>query len=297
MRGEAYLSAGPGIRPLTDREFTAFQALIYQDAGIYLSDVKKALLVGRLSRRIRELGLDSFGAYYDHVVDPRNPTERVELINAICTHETHFFREPRQFEYLEQVILPRWRAAAETGQRPKRVRAWSAGCSSGEEPFSIAMSLLSLCPPSQGWTVEVLATDVSTRVLERARAAVWPIARSAQIPPAYLKRFMLRGKGEHFEEMKAGPEIRAAVRFSQLNLNTGPYSIAGDFDLIFCRNVLIYFNAASKERAVRQLLARLVPDGYLFLGHAETLNGLVEQPVPSAAPRAAIPTVYTRSPR
>jgi len=284
-----------GIRPLREREFAAFQALIYQEAGIYLSKVKQALLVGRLARRVRELGLDSFAAYYDRVVDPRYPDERVELINSICTHETHFFREPRQFEYLETVVLPKWRAQAEAGARARRVRAWSAGCSSGEEPFSIAMSLLALCPPSAGWTVEVVATDVSTRVLDRARSAVWPLERAKHIPDAYRKRFMLRGEGggEQQDKMKAGPEIRAAVRFEHLNLNSPSYELAGTFDLIFCRNVLIYFDTDSKERVIRQLLNRLTPDGLLFLGHAETLSSFQDE----RPPRAVMPTIYSRGAR
>jgi chemotaxis protein methyltransferase CheR len=279
-----------GIRPLTPREFQLFQGLIYQEAGIHLSEVKQALLVGRLSRRIRDLGLDSFEAYYRRIVDQRDAAERVELINNICTHETHFFREPRQFEYLEQTLAPRWRAKAEAGERPKQVRAWSAGCSSGEEPYSLAMSLLAHFPPSAGWGVEILATDVSTRVLERARAAVWPIEKAAEIPPHHRSRFMLRGTGEHVKHMKAGPEIRAMVQFRRLNLNVEPYGIADAFDLIFCRNVLIYFNAASKARVVRQLLAHLRPGGLLFLGHAESLNGMTNPP------RTVIPTVYRRDP-
>jgi len=285
------LSAGIGIRPLTDREFKLFQSLIHKEAGIYLSEVKKALLVGRLSRRIRELGLDSFEAYYRHVVEGPNPTERVELINNICTHETQFFREPRQFEFLEQTLAPRWRAEAEAGARPKQIRAWSAACSSGEEPVSMAMSLLYHFPVSAGWSVEVLATDISTRVLDKARAATWPIERAGQIPPPYLKRFMLRGTGEQHNRMKAGPEIRSVVRFQQLNLQADSYAVGDGFDLIFCRNVLIYFNAASKEHVVTRLLARLAEDGLLFLGHAESLTGMRDQP------RAIIPTVYSRIPR
>jgi len=285
------LSAGIGIRPLTDREFKLFQSLIHKEAGIYLSEVKKALLVGRLSRRIRELGLDSFESYYRHVVEGPNRAERVELINNICTHETQFFREPRQFEFLEQTLAPRWRADAEAGTRPKQIRAWSAACSSGEEPVSIAMSLLYHFPASAGWSVEVLATDISTRVLDKARAATWAIERAGQIPPPYLKRFMLRGTGEQHNRMKAGPEIRSVVRFQQLNLQDDSYAVGDGFDVIFCRNVLIYFNAASKEHVVTRLLGRLAEDGLLFLGHAESLTGMRDQP------RAVIPTVYSRIPR
>jgi chemotaxis protein methyltransferase CheR len=282
-----------GIRPLREQEFAAFQAFIYKEAGIYLSKVKQALLVGRLSRRVRELGLDSFSAYFERVTDPRYPEERVELINCICTHETHFFREPRQFDYLETVVLPKWRAQAEAGERARRVRAWSAGCSSGEEPFSIAMSLLAACPASAGWSAKVVATDVSTRVLDRARAAVWPLERAKHISEPYLKRFMLRGTAEHHEKMKAGPELRAAVRFEHLNLNSPSYDLGGSFDLIFCRNVLIYFDTDSKERVIRQLLSRLAPDGLLFLGHAETLSGFQDE----RPPRAVMPTIYSRGER
>ena len=285
------LSAGIGIRPLTDREFKLFQSLIHKEAGIYLSEVKKALLVGRLSRRIRELGLDSFEAYYRHVMEGPNPAERVELINNICTHETQFFREPRQFEFLEQTLAPRLRAEADAGTRPKSIRAWSAACSSGEEPVSMAMSLLYHFPASAGWTVDVLATDISTRVLDKARAMTWPIERAGQISPAYLKRFMLRGTRDQQNRMKAGPEIRSVVRFQQLNLQDDSYAVGDAFDMIFCRNVLIYFNATTKEHVVSRLLGRLAADGLLFLGHAESVTGMRDQP------RAVIPTVYTRTPR
>ena len=279
---------GYGLRPLTLREFRQFQALIYEEAGIYLSDVKQALLVGRLSRHIHDLGLQSFGEYYRRIVDDGDSAERVELINSICTHETRFFREPRQFEFLEQTLAPRWRDEAEAGERPKHIRAWSAGCSSGEEAYSLAMSLLTYFPAQSGWAVDVLGTDVSTRVLERARSGVWPIEKATEIPVGYRRRFMLRGTGERHRDMKAGTELRATVRFLPDNLNVETAAPVA-YDLIFCRNVLIYFNAASKERVVRRLLAALAPQGLLFLGHAESLTGLQDPP------HAVIPTVYRRA--
>jgi chemotaxis protein methyltransferase CheR len=275
------------IRPLTEREFKRFQALIHGAAGIHLSDVKQALLVGRLSARVRELGLSSFGAYYDYVTDPAHAAERVEMVNRICTHETHFFREPRQFEFLERSAIPAWEADAQAGRRARRLRVWSAGCSSGEEPFSVAMSLLAHLPAEASWDLDVLATDLSTRVLDRARAATWPIAKSAEIPGAYLRRFMLRGQGDQSGHMRAGPEIRSIVRFEQLNLNDERAAVRGSFDLILCRNVLIYFDAPTRERVTRRLLSHLVPGGLLFLGHAESLNNLSDRP------RCIIPTVYT----
>ncbi|HEV2721285.1 MAG TPA: protein-glutamate O-methyltransferase CheR, partial [Thermoanaerobaculia bacterium] len=170
---------------LTTRDFRRFQALVQSEAGIFLSDQKRALLVGRLSPRLRALSLQSFAAYYDLVWTDRE--ELVRMIDAICTNETHFFREPKQFAFLEQQVLPSWRAAADAGTRAKRIRVWSAGCSTGEEPYSIAMSLSWHLPD---WTVEILATDLSTKVLERAAAGIWPMERADEIPPHYRKTFM-----------------------------------------------------------------------------------------------------------
>jgi chemotaxis protein methyltransferase CheR len=274
-------------RPLGDQEFRAFQQLIHREAGIWLSPAKKALLTGRLGARLRDLQLDSFGAYFRHVTKV-DPGEQVRMLDCISTNETRFFREPRQFEFLEQELLPAWTAAATAGQRPRRIRAWSAGCSTGEEPYSLAMALLAHCPPSLGWEVEVVATDLSTRVLERAKAAVWPMDDAREIPAPYLKRFMLRGVRAQLGSMKAGPEIRSAVRFERLNLNHDSYPLPGSFDLVFCRNVLIYFDAAGKERVLARLGDRLAPDGYLFLGHAESLNH-------AAGWVGVRPNVYARS--
>ncbi len=258
-------------RPLTDGEFRAFQRLIHGEAGIWLSPAKKALLTGRLASRLRDLDLDSFGAYFRHVTKV-DPGEQVRMLDCIATNETRFFREPRQFEFLERELLPAWNAAAAEGRRSRRIRAWSAGCSTGEEPYSLAMTLLAHCPSSAGWEIEVVATDLSTRVLERAKAAVWPVDDAREIPAPYLKRFMLRGIRAQQGSMKAGPEIRSVVRFQRMNLNHDHYPVQGPFDLVFCRNVLIYFDAAGKERVLARLAGHLAPEGCLFLGHAESLN-------------------------
>jgi chemotaxis protein methyltransferase CheR len=270
-------------RALTVREFRLFQGLIQREAGIHLSDAKKVLVEGRLARRLRDLGLD-FGAYYGLVES--DSQERVRMLDCICTNETHFFREPRQFEFLESQVFPEWRARAEAGERSRRVRVWSAGCSTGEEPYSVAMAFLASFPPSSGWEIEIVATDLSTRVLERAQAAVWAIDKAKEIPGGYLKAFMLRGTGPEEGRMKAGPLVRSRVRFHRLNLNAEPFTFAGRFDLVFCRNVLIYFDAASKARVVGRLLDRLDPQGYLLLGHAETVTGL------NVRTRSVGPTVY-----
>jgi len=267
---------------ITTRDFRRFQALVQGEAGIYLSDQKRALLVGRLAPRLRALELPSFAAYYERVWSDRE--ELVRMIDALCTNETHFFREPKQFAFLEQQVLPAWLAAADAGERPKRVRVWSAGCSTGEEPYSIAMSLAWHLP---GWSVEILASDLSTKVLDRAAAGIWPMERAEEIPPHYRKTFMLRGRGAQEGKMAARPELSATIRFARINLNAESFpAAAGRFDLIFCRNVLIYFDAPSKRRVIDRLLDRLDPAGYFFLGHSESLNHVERV-------RTAGPTVYT----
>ncbi len=284
---EASAREESGIQPITDREFSLFQELIYKEAGIYLSQAKKPLLVGRLMRRLRELGLPSFKAYYHRIID-EGDAERVYLLDAISTNETHFFREPRQFEFLEQKLLPEWAREADLGRRPRLIRVWSAGCSSGEEPYSLAMTLLFHFPFGSGWQIEILATDLSTRMLERARRAIWPIEKANEIPSRFLKPFMLRGTRSQEGKIKAGPEIRSIVRFERFNLNETVYPFPGPFDLLFCRNVLIYFDTQSKQRVIDRLLRCLSPTGHLFIGHAESLAGMGDRV------RNVLPTIYMK---
>jgi len=275
--------SAPPVR-LTDAEFRAFQELIHREAGIWLAPAKKALLVGRLGRRLRELGLDTWGGYLRRLHDP---DERVRMLDCISTNETRFFREPRQFEFLESDVLPAWTAAAAEGRRPRRLRVWSAGCSTGEEPYSLAMLLLAQCPPAAGWQIEIVASDLSTRALARAAEGIYPLEDASEIPQALLKRFMLKGRGAREGRMKAGPELREVVRLRRLNLNDADYAALGQFDLVFCRNVLIYFDAPGKDRVLSRLRERVAPDGLLFLGHSESLG---------ATPgfRSVRPNVYAR---
>jgi chemotaxis protein methyltransferase CheR len=259
------------VRPLTDREFRMLQKLIYREAGIFLSDAKKALVSGRLTRRVRALGLETFSAYYEAVEENRSG-ERTQMIDSICTNETKFFREPKQFEFIDQVLLPRWKKDGASGLRPKRVRVWSAACSTGEEPYSLAMVLASHFPPGEGWTTEIVASDLSTKVLATARDGVWPIDRSDDIPVAYRRAYMLRGTGPESGRMRAHPMLKSMIDFRQVNLIRGDSDLRGAFDLILCRNVLIYFSRESKESVLQRLIQHLAPSGHLFLGHAESLN-------------------------
>jgi chemotaxis protein methyltransferase CheR len=275
-----------GPKPIAPREFRRFQSWILAETGIHLAETKQALLVGRLWKRVKELGLPDYAAYLDLVEQGGDGEERVRLINAICTHETQFFREPRQFEHLEQVIIPRWRRLADEGRRSKLVRVWSAACSSGEEPYSVAMSLLTHLPAAEGWKTEIIATDLSTHILDRARTGIYPMSRAETIPQSYLKRFMLKGRGEQAGKFAVGQELRDAVSFRQVNLHEGPFAQFGSFDLILCRNVLIYFTAEGRGKVLGALTAQLASGGHLYLGHAETLNGVTH------TLRTVVPTVY-----
>ena len=276
--------AGP--RPIGPREFHRFQEWILRETGIHLTETKQALRVGRLWKRVTELGLPDYASYLDLVEQGGDREERVRLVDAICTHETQFFREPRQFEHLEQEMVPRWRKLADEGRRSKSVRVWSAASSSGEEPYSVAMSLLTHLPQAEGWHIEILATDLSTNILDRARKGIYPMSRAEGIPHSYLKRFMLKGRGEQEGRFAIGPELRQAVTFRQVNLHEGPFTSFGTFDLILCRNVLIYFTPEGRAQVLRALTGQLAPGGRLFLGHAETLNGVTH------SLRTIVPTVY-----
>ena len=275
------------IRPLSDREFRMLQQLIYREAGIHLSEAKKALVSGRLGRRVRALGCRDFTAYYQHVAADRS--ERTAMLDCISTNETRFFREPKQFEFLEQLVLPRWRALGDAGRIPKRIRAWSAACSTGEEPYTLAMVLASHFPAADGWSVEILASDLSTRVLAAARDGVWPVERGNDIPERMRKAWMLRGVRSEEGRMRAHPSLQSMIEFRRVNLNDDDYGVRGMFDLLFCRNVLIYFNRESKERVIRKLARHLSPSGLFFLGHSESLAAS------SFGMEHAGPTVYRRA--
>jgi len=259
------------VTEISDDEFALFQSLICREAGIHLAASKKPMLISRLMRRVNALNLESFGAYYRHVINDR-AEEMVQLLDAVSTNETWFFRNPKHFSFVKDTLCPAWIAAAKEGRRPHSVTAWSAASSSGEEPFSLAMVLLDGLP---GWDIKILASDLSSRVLERAQAATWSMEKSGDIPAQYLKRFMLRGMGGQDGKMRAGPEIRSVVTFRRFNLNDEFWSVDADgpFDLVFCRNVLMYFEAGRRERVLHRIIKRLPPSGYLFLGDAEGLTG------------------------
>jgi chemotaxis protein methyltransferase CheR len=272
------------IRP---REFELLQRLIESESGIQIKKTKQAFLVSRLRCRLQVTGLDSFGEYYQYVSE--SPEERQVMIDRICTHETRFFREPFQFDFLKDEIFSRWQADVDAGRRERRIRAWSAGCSTGEEPFSLAMLLRKDFPICEGWRIEIQATDISRHVLKQAASATWPIDRATEIPEEFLDRFMLRGVRGSEGQIRAVPELRSMIQFSKLKLNDPHYALSSKFDLIMCRNVMIYFPQEVRAQAIDRLVDQLVPGGLLFVGHAETLHGSATK-----LQRLA-PTIYARS--
>ena len=257
----ASLLAGPQI---TDGEFHDLRAWIHRQAGIHLSDQKKALVCGRLAPRMRHYQLSRFTDYFRLLQDGAHPGEPQVAVDLLTTNETHFFREPRHFEFMRDCLVPEHRASG------KPLRVWSAACSSGEEPYSIAMTLASAMG---GVPWDVLASDLSSRVLERARTAHYAMARARTIPPEHLLAWCLKGTGVHEGTFIVGPEVTSRVRFMQVNLNEALPRL-GEFDLVFLRNVMIYFDSATKQQVVQRILSCLRPGGHLLIGHSESLTTL-----------------------
>lgn len=263
---------------LTDQEFDFLRKLLHQAAGINLTTEKKALVIGRLTRRIESLGLSSYGEYFRLIASNTDPAERQWALDALTTNETYFFREPQHFAYLSEIILPK----APPGES---FRVWSAASSSGEEAYSIAM-LLSERLGRRPW--EIIGTDLSTKVLEKAMRGQYPMERADKIPQPYLHAYCLKGVGDQEGTFLVDPSLRKRVKFQHANLME-PLPKVGLFDVIFLRNVLIYFDPPTKRRVVENLLPFMKPEGYFFSGHSESLSGLVDGLV------AVKPAIYRKA--
>ncbi|MBU1329617.1 MAG: protein-glutamate O-methyltransferase CheR [Gammaproteobacteria bacterium] len=248
---------------LSDREFEQFQRLIHQIAGIHLSDAKKPLVAGRLSKRLRSLGMASYGEYFKRL--SKDTAELQTCVDLLTTNETYFFREPKHFDFLrEQLSKP----GAIPNGRPLRI--WSGACSSGEEPYTLALLLADILG-ERPW--EILASDISQRILDRARTGVYDLEDGQNIPRHLLIKHCLRGIDDNVGRMMVAPALRKRIRFEQINLNTA-LPDHGLFDTIFLRNVMIYFNAETKRQVVSRLIKHLRPGGYFFVSHSESLNGV-----------------------
>ncbi len=251
---------------LQDKEFALFRDLIYRIAGINMSPAKKPLVASRLSKRLKHYGLSSYGEYFAMVTEVNGKKELQMAVDLLTTNETHFFREPKHFDYLQRYVLPE----RKTG---KPLRIWSAACSSGEEPYSIAM-LLHKVLGDTSW--EIVASDLSLRVLEKARTGLYSMERMPEIPRDYLSNYCLKGTGTQEGTLLIERKLRERVQFMQHNLTEAPPKL-GEFDVIFLRNVMIYFDQDTKRQVVSRLLSLLRPGGHFLVGHSETLNGINEE--------------------
>lgn len=260
------------ITQITDAEFAQFQRFIFQAAGISMADAKKTLVMGRLSKRLMHYGLDSFGAYFQLLASGRNPDEVQMAVDLLTTNETYFFRENKHFDFLRAQAL-----AARS--RHQTYRVWSAASSSGEEAYTMAMILADVTP---GLPWEIVGTDISTRVLEGARRGLYSLERGRHIPREYLQRFCRKGIQEYDGYLLVDQSLRSRVIFLHANLNETLPDL-GKFDMVFLRNVMIYFNLETKREVVARVLATLKPGGYLCVGHSESLNDIA-QALESIAP-------------
>ncbi len=264
---------------ISNEEFVRFRELLYQESGINLSDHKRTLLVSRLTKRLRTLNMHSFGEYYDYVVGGDSKGEEfVQMLDLLSTNKTDFFREPKHFDFLARQIIPELKPK-------KKLRIWSSACSSGEEPYSIAITVCEAIA-QETWDCKILASDLSTRVLAHAAHGVYDKARVAGLDASRVKKYFLRGKNS--DKVKVKTELSEMITFRRINLMDDEYPIKTALDLIFCRNVMIYFDKETQERLVNNFYRYLKPNGYLFIGHSESLQWL-STPFVSIAP-----TIYQK---
>jgi chemotaxis protein methyltransferase CheR len=288
MRHQGEPSHIPGIPAvLKDKEFQRFSAFIYDEVGIKMPMAKKTMLEARLQKRLKALEMKTFEEYADYVFsEPGRREELIHLIDVVTTNKTDFFREPAHFDYLVKHALPSLIDEREAGYRTP-CRIWSAGCSTGEEPYTLSMVLSEFMAQHQGFRASILATDISTAVLDKARNAIYGEDRVDTIPLHMKKKYLLRSKDRRSALVRVAPQLRALVHFKRLNFMED-FGLQEQMDIIFCRNVIIYFDKQTQERLLNKFTRQLVRGGYLFLGHSETLNGLDVNLTPVAS------TVYRK---
>ena len=252
----------------TDKEFNFIRKMVGERTGIVLSDAKRQMVYGRLSRRLRQLGLKTFSDYCD-LLGNGDENELVEFTNAITTNLTSFFRENHHFEYLTNTLFP---ALIKANAQTRRVRIWSAGCSSGEEPYSIAMCVRESFP-ANGWDVKILATDLDSNMVQRAKEGIYTLERVEGLSEKRMKRWVKQGKGENQHLVKMSSQLQEIITFKQLNL-MHEWPMRGPFDVIFCRNVVIYFNKDTQRNLFDRYANLIAHDGHLFIGHSESLHNV-----------------------
>lgn len=273
---------------LSDKDFKRLSVFIEEKSGIQMPVSKKSMLTARIQKRLRLLKMRSFSEYVDLVLNPKDPTqELINFLDIVTTNKTDFFREPNHFDYMFATAFPTLMENLGAGiSRPLRI--WSAPCSTGEEPYTMAMVVKEFTAKNPGFKAQILGTDLSTRALKQAENGVYDMDRADPVPLDFKRKYMLRGKDRAVPRVRMSQEVRAMIRFQHLNFMDSEYRIPQPMDIIFCRNCLIYFDRPTAESIVNKLCRHLVPGGYLFIGHSETLNKL-KVPVVQVAP-----TIYQK---
>ncbi|MFO0729962.1 MAG: protein-glutamate O-methyltransferase [Nitrospiraceae bacterium] len=266
---------------ITPVEYEKICKLVYSESGISLGASKQSLVVSRLTKRLRDLQLDSFDKYYDFVMSDSTRDEFTRMLDLISTNKTDFFREPKHCDFLREHILP-------TLEKDKRIRIWSSACSTGEEPYTIAMTLFESVAHPEQWDFRVLASDLSTRVLAKAAAGVYEDDRLTDVSEDVVKRHFLRGRGDSAGLVKVKPHISRIIKFKRINLMDDRFPIKSALDVVFCRNVMIYFDRPTQECLVNKFYRLLKPGGHLFIGHSESLQWV------SHSFKTVAPTIYVK---
>jgi chemotaxis protein methyltransferase CheR len=274
---------------LSDKDFLRLKEFIYRECGIKITEAKRTMLEARLQKRLRNLKLSGFSQYCDFLFSPRGMGEEmVSMIDVVTTNKTDFFREPGHFDYLTLRALP---DLIRSGGGRRSITAWSAGCSSGEEPYTLAMVMAEFAEKGRRIDYTIIATDISTRVLEKAKLAVYDEDQIDPIPAEFRRKYLLKSKKPDDRSYRIVPELRERVRFGRLNFMEGNFGFRETMDFIFCRNVIIYFDKSTQERLLNRFCECLSPDGFFFMGHSETLLGM-NVPLTQVAP-----TVYRKAMR
>lgn len=268
----------------TDGDFKFIQDSIRTLAGIAIADHKKEMVYGRVARRVRALQLDSVKAYCEYITKPENQSELTEFINSLTTNLTRFFRESHHFDHLAATVLAP--LAKHTG--PKKLKLWSAGCSSGMEAYTVAMTIAEHLPNWKQWDIKILATDIDTKMLSTGAAGIYAASAAQDIPRALFQKYCVRVADEK-EKFQIVPELRSMVHFKYLNLLTQEWPMKNKFDVIFCRNVMIYFDKPSQTKLCGLFAKFLHPHAWLYIGHSEHVHGQQNTLVPSGH------TIYQRT--
>ena len=271
---------------LGEKQFSVLARFIEEHCGIKMPPSKRLMLEARLRKRLKTVGLHSFQDYIQFLFSAEGMGgELVHMVDAVTTNKTDFFREPQHFDFLVKKALPDLMARRGSGTR-RRLMGWSAGCSTGEEPYTLAIVLSEVAEKVANFDYMVLATDISTKVLSKAAQAIYEEERIGPVPLDLRKKYMLRSKDHHRRLVRMAPDLRDHVKFRRLNFMDEDFGMREPFDFIFCRNVFIYFDRPTQERILNLFCKNLVPGGYVFLGHSESINGLDVPLVPLA------PSVY-----